>query len=177
MAEPAADRPADGVRAAATASDTHRLVAWSVEMRRVHARLREALALARDADRTHGAGAPPDPAFADPLLVCWGMCTALSGHHAAEDRVLFPAVAAAHPALGDVLRSLASDHSMLEHLLLALRAATRERAPVAQLEQHLDGIEAVMETHFRYEERMLLPVLDALRLAGDVEDAYGPIAR
>jgi hypothetical protein len=35
-----------------------------------------------------------------------------------------------------------------------------QEAPAEQRLRHLDGIEAVMESHFRSEERQLLAVLD-----------------
>ena len=46
----------------------------------------------------------------------------------------------------------------------------------ADLLRHLDGIEAVMTTHFRYEEKRLLPVIDDLDLAAvDPAAAFGPL--
>ena len=69
-----------------------RLVAWSVEIRAVHNRMREALRVTREAV---AAGAHDERASRDLLLFCRGFCTALSGHHVGEDTVLFPAIAAA----------------------------------------------------------------------------------
>lgn len=37
-------------------------------------------------------------------------------------------------------------------------------APPAVLEQHLEGIGAIMESHFRHEERQLVRILDDLDL-------------
>ena len=42
-------------------------------------------------------------------------------------------------------------------------------------ERHLDGIEAVMESHFRYEERALLSVLDGLSLEADPGQVLDPL--
>ncbi|VXC01017.1 hemerythrin domain-containing protein [Citricoccus sp. K5] len=81
------------------AAETHRLVAWSRELREVHHRLRAAL------------------------------------EQAALDRSESPAV----------------------------------------LERHLDGIGAIMESHFRYEERQLLAVLETLALDSAPGDVLGPI--
>lgn|GEM_PF-2139764 len=40
----------------------------------------------------------------------------------------------------------------------------------------LDGLAAVIETHFRYEERQLLRVLDGLEVHDAVSDALGPLS-
>lgn len=155
-----------------TERETTRLIAWSTELRRVHARLRDALELTRDAlDDGHAA----DQATRDLLLYCHGFCVALDGHHQGEDRVLFPAIEQAHPHLTDVLRSLARDHSMIRHLVMGLRAAVDRSASTAELERHLDGIAAVMESHFRYEEKALLEVLATLELPADPASALGPL--
>ncbi len=120
-------------------------------------------------------GAPAEPARRDLLLFCHGFCTALTGHHEGEDRQLFPAIAAAHPELRDTLRYLQQDHSMIAHLLAALQAAVDRTAPPDELDRHLEGIAAIMESHFRYEERSLLTVLDRLGLDADPDDVLGPL--
>jgi hypothetical protein len=148
-----------------TERETTRLIAWSNELRRVHQRLRDALAVAQSA--LHDGG-PPDDATRDLLLYCRGFCAALDGHHRGEDRSLFPAIEAAHPHLAPVLRSLERDHSMIGE------AVDRSATP-SELAMHLDGVAAVMETHFRYEERQLLSVLDGLELHGAVSDVLGPL--
>lgn len=43
------------------------------------------------------------------------------------------------------------------------------------LARHLDGIGAIMESHFRFEERRLLTVLEALALDADPRDVLGPL--
>ena len=155
-----------------TERETTRLIAWSRELRRVHDRLRAALHLTRT---SLGDGAPGGAATRDLLLYCRGFCAALDGHHRGEDATLFPAVAAAHPELGPVLRALQQDHSMIAHLLEGLRVATERDAPVAELDRHLEGIAAVMENHFRYEERQLLTVLETLDLDAEAGEVLGPL--
>lgn len=149
-----------------------RLIAWGAELRRVHLRLQEALDVTReelvDSARTADLGK-------DLLLYCHGFCTALDGHHRGEDAKLFPAIEAAHPELAPVLRTLQQDHSMIAHLLGGLQAAVRREADSSEIQQHLDGIDAIMESHFRYEERMLLTVLDGLSLDADVTHVLGPL--
>jgi hemerythrin-like domain-containing protein len=153
--------------------ETTRLIAWSHEMRTVHHRLREALNLVRESLDS------PDPlddgAMSDLLLYCRGFCAALDGHHRGEDRTLFPAIAAAHPELRPVLRKLEQDHSMIGYLLGGLGAAASRAAGPDELRRHLDGVSAIMESHFRYEERQLLTVLESLTLHADPATALGPL--
>lgn len=151
-----------------TEGDTSRLVAWARELRAVHARLREAL------DLVLAAGDDPEVAR-DLLVYCRGFCSALTHHHEGEDRHLFPAIAAEHPELADTLRRLSQDHSMMSHLIGGLEAALDRDDPPERVRSHLDGLGAIMESHFRYEERALLHVLETLHLATDPSDALGPL--
>lgn len=141
-------------------------------MRRVHDRLREALRVTREAvdqgDRTA-------PAVRDLLLFCHGFCTALTQHHEGEDRALFPAIAAAHPELRETLRFLEQDHSMIAHLLSGLQSVVARSGTPAELDQHLEGIAAIMESHFRYEERQLLRVLETLELTASPAEVFGAL--
>ncbi|WP_017591722.1 hemerythrin domain-containing protein [Nocardiopsis potens] len=155
-----------------TEGEKTRLIAWSRELRAVHERLRKALRVARAALEDGGAA---EPAARDLLLFCHGFCTALSGHHKGEDRELFPAIAAARPELRETLHRLQQDHSMIEYLLTDLQAALDRRASPAELDRHFEGIAAIMESHFRYEERKLLTVLDTLALDADPRDVLGPL--
>ncbi|MFB7937103.1 hemerythrin domain-containing protein [Streptomyces sp. NPDC056049] len=152
--------------------ETTRLIAWSRELRQVHERLREALSVTRS---SLADGTPGEAATRELLLYCHGFCAALDGHHRGEDRTLFPAIAAAHPELRPVLRSLEQDHSMIAHLLGGLQAAVGRAAPPEELDRHLEGIAAIMESHFRYEERQLLSVLETLELDAAPGEILGPI--
>jgi hemerythrin-like domain-containing protein len=100
-----------------TERETTRLIAWSRELRQVHARLREALELTRSAVAEGRSG---EAATRDLLLYCHGFCAALDRHHRGEDHTLFPAIKAVHPELEPVLRYLTQDHSMIAHLLAGL---------------------------------------------------------
>lgn len=106
------------------------------------------------------------------LLHCHGFCAALNGHHRGEDGALFPSLAKRHPQLGETLRSLQQDHAMIAHLLDGLQAAVGRSAPAAELERHLDGISAIVESHFRCEERQLLPALETV--SSDLEPGVAP---
>jgi hemerythrin-like domain-containing protein len=147
-----------------TTLDEHRFIAWAQEMRAVHARLRAALEIAHDSLEID-----------DLLLYCRGFCAALDGHHRAEDRTLFPSIAAAHPDLRPVLRKLEQDHSMINYLIGGLTTAVDRSAGADEVRRHLEGVGAIMENHFRYEERQLLTVLEALHLNASPQEALGPL--
>ncbi|NQX14206.1 hemerythrin domain-containing protein [Microbacteriaceae bacterium VKM Ac-2855] len=153
-----------------TERETNRLIAWSEEIRRVHTRLRDALRLSQDA-----AADAAEIATRDLLVYCHGFCTALDGHHRGEDRALFPAIEAEHPELAPVLRILEQDHAMIGTVLQGLRSAIDRSATPAELGLHLNGFAAIMESHFRFEERQLLSVLEELRLDADPRDVFGPL--
>lgn len=151
-----------------TEGDQTRLVAWAHELRAVHARLREALDLVR-------ATGTDSRVARDLLIYCRGFCTALTRHHEGEDAHLFPAIAAEHPHLAETLRKLTQDHSMMSHLISGLEAALDRDEPPDSVHSHLEGLAAIMESHFRFEERALLQVLESLELAADPVDALGPL--
>lgn len=160
------------LRRRVTERDTTRLIAWSIELRTVHHRLRHALTVSREAARD---SAKAEGVGRDLLLFCHGFCAALEGHHRGEDRVLFPAIEESHPHLAPVLRNLERDHSMIAHLLGNLRDALDRAASPDELERHMEGVAAIMENHFRYEERQLLTVLEDLQLDTAVHDVLGPL--
>lgn len=153
-----------------TEGEKARLVAWSNELHAVHDRLREALRLTRAAIAD---GSTSEPQLRELLLYCKGFCVALTGHHEAEDHTLFPAIVAAHPDLAPTIRRLEQAHSMIGYLLGQLESAVERRATVADLERHLEGVAAIMESHFGYEERALCAVLEALQLETDPSAALG----
>jgi iron-sulfur cluster repair protein YtfE (RIC family) len=154
-----------------TEGEKTRLIAWSIELRAVHQRLRDAL---RETRAALDGGEADRPAARDLLSFCHGFCTALTGHHRGEDRGLFPAIAAAYPELRETLRKLEEDHALITQLVNGLRTVTERAGPTDELEPHLDGIAAIMESHFQYEERQLLAVLDTLALDADPREVLGP---
>jgi hemerythrin-like domain-containing protein len=152
--------------------DADRLIAWDAELRSAHARLRAALAATREA---LDAGTAAPDAASDLLLYCIGFCSALDGHHRAEDRNLFPALREEHPRLGGMIDKLMQDHSMLTHLLAGLRHAVESGESPDSISRHLDGVGAIMESHFRFEEREILEPLRTMRLDAEVADVLGPL--
>ena len=155
--------------------NVQRVIAWGQEMRAVHQRLRAALDIARESVEH---GEQPESLVSNDLqLFCGGFCVALQGHHTSEDATLFPLVLGAQPDLAEVIDKLKQDHSMIAHLIRGLEQALRTGDQQGALLRHLDGIQAVMETHFGFEERQLVSLLDTLDIAGmDKTAMFGPIA-
>lgn len=137
-----------------------RLEAWGRELHAVHRELRTQVERIR---ATIQRGERSAGLSAEFRLFCAGFCTALTSHHTREDKRLFPHVLAAHPALGPAVSRLTDDHRLLAGLIEDLDRVTRAAsADSGEVLRHLDGITAIMESHFRYEERELTRVLDSL---------------
>jgi hypothetical protein len=73
-----------------------------------------------------------------------------------------------------VIERLGQDHEVIGSLLRELDRALASGAGPRELGPHLDGIAAIMESHFRYEERQLLGALAALGLSADPHALLGP---
>ncbi|GAA1435667.1 hypothetical protein GCM10009616_33320 [Microlunatus lacustris] len=123
----------------------------------VHAELRETLAQLRASSRPGQDG----------LLAthCLAFCSALNQHHRGENTQLFPDVVAQDPTLAAVVDQLRHDHGLIGFLLrdvaAAVRALPADPGPqqLARFRQTLDGLSAVLESHFTLEERAVLGVL------------------
>jgi iron-sulfur cluster repair protein YtfE (RIC family) len=124
---------------------TDRIVGLGNQLVELHLWLREQLALIR------AGGADPRT---DLRAHCVAFCTALTRHHTDEDATVFPVLAAEHPSLRPVLDELRRDHVMVAELLGRLSEAT-DRA-------ELDGLAALLESHFTYEEKRLVAALNGL---------------
>jgi hemerythrin-like domain-containing protein len=151
-------------------SEKNRLIAWNLELRAAHQRLHRALRLARGSLEAGDTAS----ARADLLLYCKGFCAALDRHHVLEDVALFPELTARHPSLRPTIAKLQQDHEMIAMLLRRFDRAITSKARPSELAMHLDGLSAIMESHFRYEERELLAVLSTLDVDADPQDLLGP---
>lgn len=67
------------------------------------------------------------------------------------------------------------DHEMIAMLLGRFARAITWNATPSEPAMHLDGLSAIMESHFRYEERELLGVLSTLDLDADPQELLGPL--
>ncbi|MFI9210391.1 hemerythrin domain-containing protein [Streptomyces sp. NPDC053253] len=149
-----------------------RLAAFGNQLVDVHIWLREELGRLREDVDSFLSGDGDRPK--DLRAHCLAFCTALTRHHTAEDQGVFPVLAAAHPALRPVLDELARDHEQVEEILLRLQGLLDELpadtetgtapdpAEVRRVKGELEGLIALVESHFTYEEKKLVSALNEL---------------
>ena len=111
-------------------------------------------------------GSPP-PDLSELRLHCLSFCTAITRHHTGEDEVAFPVLASEVPELAEVIGQLRRDHDMVTTLIADFQAVLAGPATSpAAVRRHLDGLAAIIESHFGFEERKIVAALDALREPG-----------
>ncbi|WP_086820651.1 hemerythrin domain-containing protein [Allokutzneria sp. NRRL B-24872] len=139
-----------------------RLRAFGTQLITVHDWLRTELSrLREDMDAyLNGEGGRPK----DLLAHCMTFCTALSRHHTGEDDHAFPALAEEFPELAPTLEKLREDHYLVSGILAKLETlvAGADPADAARVRSELDGLAAIMESHFSYEERRIVTALNDL---------------
>ncbi|MFJ6621996.1 hemerythrin domain-containing protein [Kitasatospora sp. NPDC091335] len=148
---------------------TGRTAALSLELSRAHQDLRRRLA-----DLRTNLGGPRRPDADDGRLLthCLAFCTALTNHHQGEDTGLFAQLLRERPDLAPTIAKLVEDHGFITHILTRVRdladqaaaGAVPGAAPGADPEaigRELDGLAAIMDSHFAYEERAIGAALDA----------------
>ena len=129
-----------------------RLTALGNQLIETHVRLLDALDALRD-------GKPPPRELADH---CLAFCAAVTRHHTEEDTTVFPLLAARHPELRDVLDGLERDHRMVAGMLTRAAELARD-LDVDGARAELDGLAALLESHFTWEEKRLVAALNAVR--------------
>jgi hypothetical protein len=93
---------------------------------------------------------------------CLVFCAAVDEHHRGENEELFADVVAQQPALAATVDQLRHDHGLIGFLLRGLATAVRalpaapEPEELVRFRQTLDGLAAVLESHFTFEERAVL---------------------
>ncbi|MFI9503933.1 hemerythrin domain-containing protein [Nocardia sp. NPDC052566] len=94
---------------------------------------------------------------------CTAFCQALTRHHVSEDTTTFPALAAQFPELAPVLAELRDDHRLVADILRRLEQLLTSVNPdnAGAALRELDGLTAILESHFQWEERRLVQALDA----------------
>lgn len=143
-----------------------RLRAFGNQLMEVHVSIRDELADLRDnlADYFAGGEAPPR----DLRVHCLTFCDALRRHHTGEEQVAFPEILAHVPGLEGLIVQLRTDHNRIEwtmrnlEKLLAELPERPDPAAAARFRAEFEAMSAVMETHFRYEEKQLRHTLDAM---------------
>jgi hypothetical protein len=152
--------------------DRDRVVALSRQLAQAHQELRHQLAGIRDHLRDGvsdypGEQHPAEWQAGNGVLAahCLAFCSALDAHHQGEDTGMFAALLRQRPELADTVGKLVQDHEMIASILvrvgeLADRAAGAETGDRQAIARELDGLGAIMESHFRYEERAIGAALD-----------------
>jgi hypothetical protein len=134
-----------------TSREYARFLAYGTQLIEIHIDLRDMLADLRE-------GVVPP---AELGTHCLAFCAAVTRHHTGEDTGVFPLLAARHPELRAFLAELERDHQLISGMLARVRTLA-ERQDRALIDQELDGLAAVLETHFIGEEKRLVAVLNAI---------------
>ncbi|WP_441249479.1 hemerythrin domain-containing protein [Kitasatospora sp. McL0602] len=155
-----------------------RLTTFGHELTEIHQWLREELAQLRaDVDAyLDGRAARPRELKAH----CLSFCTALTRHHTGEDAGAFPLLGDLHPELRPVIAKLEEDHQLVSSIVRGLEQLldgitdTPDPAEAKRVRGELDGLSAILESHFTFEERRITAALDALPTeAGTTETLFG----
>ena len=155
-----------------------RTAALSEQLMHVHQVLRERLtSLRQEAAGGTGHRTAGTAIGEDLLSHCLSFCTAIHAHHTGEDRHVLPALRAAAPELAPVIDNLTEDHALVTGILRQVRELLAPgRAPSGSdaLVRELDGLIAILESHFSYEERRIAKALDTLGPGVWTADVFTP---
>ncbi|MFD7439752.1 nitroreductase/quinone reductase family protein [Streptomyces sp. NPDC059909] len=92
---------------------------------------------------------------------CLTVCAGVHNHHTGEDAGMFPLLAQRRPELAPVLDRLRDEHVRIAELVEDLRkVVTAEGTDAAQVRAEVERLTDELESHLRYEEEQLIPVLD-----------------
>jgi len=139
--------------------DRDRAVALSLQLAQAHQELRRRINQLRADPRQ---GHPGNNMFAS---YCLAFCAALTFHHQGEDAGMFVELLRQRPELAKVVSNLVEDHEMITAIVsrvaeLAGEAARSHGPTLEKIGRELDGLTAIMESHFNYEERAISKALD-----------------
>jgi Hemerythrin HHE cation binding domain len=136
-----------------------RVVALSLQLARAHGELRRQVGEIRACLGRRR--------LSDDVLVthCLAFCAALASHHQGEDEGMFAQLLRERPDLAATVAKLVEDHGMIASILsrvreLADRAVDSRGPALAAIGRELDGLAAIMESHFSYEERAISDAID-----------------
>lgn len=159
-----------------TGTGEDRAAAFGIQLVRAHNALRERLqTLQAGLDDPVGSGGG-----AELFEHCLAFCAALTDHHVGEDDGLFAALRTARPDLGPVIDLLVQDHGLIGSILLRVRALADEAGGAsserrAAIGRELDGLAAIMDSHFAFEERRIANAIDGLRDDGWGRSVFTPV--
>lgn len=140
-------------------AQNNRITAWSTQLGQAHDTLRHQLQqLQENLD-------DPDAGHPELITHCLAFCSALTTHHVGEDDGMFVDLLRARPDLEPVIANLVQDHRMIATIVASGRdlateagGATTERRKA--IGRELNGLAAIVESHFSYEERAISDALD-----------------
>jgi hemerythrin-like domain-containing protein len=154
-----------------------RLAALGTELIDIHLRLRDELTRLREDVAAHLDGGGRRPRWLSEH--CLAFCSMLSRHHDGEEGGVFPVLAERFPRLRPVIDELRRDHRLVTEVLRRVEELVGGLDPGRvdagrDVRAELDGLAALLESHFGYEERRLVQALDSLGAgAGSAEDLLG----
>lgn len=140
-------------------NDAQRAEVFSLQIRRAHQQLRDELARIREA-------LGGDEHVITGLQVhCLAFCSALATHHRGEGDGMFTQLLDARPDLAPAIGNLIDDHAAIAEILHQIRALGLQGKAIPpeslpELRREFDGLAAIVESHFGYEERAISAALD-----------------
>lgn len=146
---------------------TDRVAAFVAQLSATHHRLHEELEGLREDVDAFLDGDGPRPR--DLQSHCLAFCAALTTHHTDEDAGVFPVMAREITELRGVIAELEHDHLAIAGILRALQelidgiSGDPDASTALRVRGELDGLTAIMQSHFRHEEKRLGAALDELR--------------
>ncbi|MEV0132807.1 hemerythrin domain-containing protein [Dactylosporangium sp. NPDC050688] len=91
---------------------------------------------------------------------CLAFCAALTAHHQGEDTGMFAELLRLRPDLSGTIAKLVEDHGMIAWILSRVAELASSPDPSPAINSELDGLAAIMESHFAFEERAISAALD-----------------
>jgi hypothetical protein len=138
--------------------DRDRVVALSLQLAQAHQDLRRQIELLK-------AGLEQSPPTDVIRTRCLAFCGALTSHHRGEDGGMFTDLLQQRPDLSGAVANLVEDHEMIAAILARVAEIAGQVSGTAgpapdSIRFELDGLAAIMESHFAYEERAIGAALD-----------------
>jgi hemerythrin-like domain-containing protein len=136
-----------------------RAIALSLQLAQAHQELRQQI---NQLKADLGQRRPADNVL---VMHCVAFCAALTSHHQGEDTAMFAELLRERPDLARTVANLVQDHEVIASILsqiaeLADHAAGSDGPALEAIGRELDGLAAIMESHFNYEERTISAALD-----------------
>lgn len=110
---------------------------------------------------------------------CLAFCAALGKHHAGEDAGAFPLLAREFPELRPLMEKMSEDHQLVAGLLRRLEdvlggiGEDPDAAEIRDVLGELDGLTAILESHFGFEERRIRSALNSLSVDHTAAELFG----